>query len=409
MLTRFCLYGFLKNQRYFEPFLILAFLEKGLGFFEIGVLIAIRELVIHVLEIPSGALADVFGRRRVMVLSFCAYALSFVALGYSVGLLGTGLAMGLFGVAESFRSGTHKALIFKWLEIHDRLDEKTRVYGVTRSWSKYGSAVSALIAAGLVFSSANYASVFFWSLVPCLLSIANLLSYPSQIDPPGAARSAGFWRHAGESFQDVAKNAPLRRLLIESMGFNGMFRACKDYIQPVLLAAAVAWFGAEGASGSAWLVGVVYSILFLLAGFASRGAHRFAQRHGGDAQGARRLWWLLALVFVALSLSSWFEVVPIVLAGFLGLHVLQNIWRPILTSRVYSEIEEAKGATILSIESQAQRVGTVVMAPLFGWMVDSAAGSFWPVGLFGVCLTLSVLIWLRSGSIGAPSTQERQP
>ena len=30
MLFRFSLYGFLKNQRYFEPFLVLVFLEKGL-------------------------------------------------------------------------------------------------------------------------------------------------------------------------------------------------------------------------------------------------------------------------------------------------------------------------------------------------------------------------------------------
>ena len=36
MLFRFSLYGFLKNQTYFEPFLVLAFLEKGLNFGMIG-------------------------------------------------------------------------------------------------------------------------------------------------------------------------------------------------------------------------------------------------------------------------------------------------------------------------------------------------------------------------------------
>ncbi|MCP3959885.1 MAG: MFS transporter, partial [bacterium] len=47
MLFRFCLYGFLKNQKYYEPFLILAFLEKGLSFFDIGLLIAFREVAIN--------------------------------------------------------------------------------------------------------------------------------------------------------------------------------------------------------------------------------------------------------------------------------------------------------------------------------------------------------------------------
>ena len=55
MLARFSLYGFLKNQRYFEPFLVLAFLEKGLSFLDIGLLVAFREATVIAFEIPSGA------------------------------------------------------------------------------------------------------------------------------------------------------------------------------------------------------------------------------------------------------------------------------------------------------------------------------------------------------------------
>ena len=47
MLFKFSMYGFLKNQRYFEPFLILAFRAKGLSFFQIGILIAFREVCIE--------------------------------------------------------------------------------------------------------------------------------------------------------------------------------------------------------------------------------------------------------------------------------------------------------------------------------------------------------------------------
>jgi len=48
MIFRFSLYGFLKNQRYFEAFLILVFLDKGLDFFRIGLLVAARELTVNV-------------------------------------------------------------------------------------------------------------------------------------------------------------------------------------------------------------------------------------------------------------------------------------------------------------------------------------------------------------------------
>ena len=32
MLRRFSLYGFLKNQHYFQPFIVLAFLQMGLNY-----------------------------------------------------------------------------------------------------------------------------------------------------------------------------------------------------------------------------------------------------------------------------------------------------------------------------------------------------------------------------------------
>ena len=67
MLFRFCLYGFLKNQQYFEPFLILAFRQKGLSFAMIGLLVGFREICINLMEVPSGAIADVTGRRRAMI------------------------------------------------------------------------------------------------------------------------------------------------------------------------------------------------------------------------------------------------------------------------------------------------------------------------------------------------------
>ena len=63
MLRRFSLYSFLKNQKYYEPFLFLAFIDKGLSFFEIGTLIGFRSICINLMEVPSGALADLYGRR----------------------------------------------------------------------------------------------------------------------------------------------------------------------------------------------------------------------------------------------------------------------------------------------------------------------------------------------------------
>ena len=133
----------------------------GLSYFVIGLLIAFRELMINLLEIPTGGVADLCGRRRSMIFSFVAYIISFFIFGISglaasasLGPLGALVplllvAMFFFAVGDAFRTGTHKALIFSWLRLQGRTDERTKVYGYTRSWSKIGSAVSVLIASAI--------------------------------------------------------------------------------------------------------------------------------------------------------------------------------------------------------------------------------------------------------------------
>ena len=178
MIFRFSLYGFLKKQRYFEPFLFLAFLEKGLDFTDIGILIAVRELTTNLLEIPSGAVADVISRRFSMILSFGAYIVAFTTLGYASDMNLLYLGMLFFGVGEAFRSGTHKAMIFAWLRSQDREDERVKIYGYTRSWSKYGSAVSVALAAPIVLFTDSYEWIFLAAIVPYALNIVNFLGYP---------------------------------------------------------------------------------------------------------------------------------------------------------------------------------------------------------------------------------------
>ena len=81
MIGRFSLYGFLKNQQYYDYFLILAFRQMGLSYFAIGILVAFREIMINLMEIPTGGVADLCGRRGSMIFSFVSYIISFAIFG----------------------------------------------------------------------------------------------------------------------------------------------------------------------------------------------------------------------------------------------------------------------------------------------------------------------------------------
>jgi len=421
VLFRFCLYGFLKNQQYYEPFLLLALLEKGLSFTMIGLLIGFREICVNLMEVPTGALADVLGRRRAMIFSHLAYIVSFVIFAVSQRAGPLFAAMGFFAVGEAFRTGTHKAIIFHWLERSGREDEKTRIYGLTRSWSQMGSAVSVIVAVAIVFATRRYSWVFLLCVGPYLANVVNFLTYPTWLDghrgalaPRGPAQVV---RTLGRSLADVVRARTLRRLLMESMGFEGAYKVCKDYLQPiaqtaVLSLAVLAAMDAHRATAIA--IGAVYFPLFVLGSFAARHADAFARRAGGAERGARALWVVYLGASVVIAAGATAGLVALVAAAFVALAVAQNFWRPILIGRIADQADPSRTATILSIESQAKSLFAAFIAPLLGLAVDNLprladvlssgwgraiettpTAQFGPVGLVGAAIAAVAVLSSR--------------
>ena len=423
MLRRFSLYGFLKNQQYYDYFLLLAFRQMGLSFFLIGVLIAFREIMINIMEIPTGAIADLSGRRKCMILSFIAYIISFATFGFSgmaavEGRLAQNLlipflflAMFFFAIGDAFRTGTHKAMIFMWLHIQGRTDERTRVYGYTRSWSKIGSAVSVVLACFFVFLTSNFIYVFLFSIIPYILSIINFLGYSDEVDGKINDKTSigDMIKHLRETLVVSLKQASLRRLILESMGFEGFFKASKDYLQPILRAAAIPVTAALFAhvyltdeQKSVVLIGPVFFLLFILSAMASRNAYRLVNKPGTEDRTARLLWGVSVVICMALLPAMYDGIHWIMIAGFVVLYVILNLWKPVLISRFDAHSEKDKGATILSIESQAKSISTMFIAPPLGLTIDVVknygigVSEFWPVGVLGVLISLGFFLTAKN-------------
>jgi len=401
MLWRFSLYGFLKNQKYYEPFIILAFLEKGLTFFTIGLLIGFRQVCINLFEIPSGAVADLYGRRRCMILSFVSFVVSFVLFALADHLAWLFAAMFFFSVGDAFRTGTHKAMIFDWLQYQGREDEKAKVYGYTRSWSQIGSALSVIIAAGVVLVSESYTWIFWMSCVPYLLGIVNFLHYPAYLDGKvdAAPSLRGVGKHVLKTLRSCISARPLRNLLTESMLLAGGYTTVKDYLQPLLKYAALALpvFVALGdEQRSAILVGIVYSILYLLSAYSSRMADRLCRINGGEDKTCKLIILAHGLLFIVLLPSLYYGYYLISILAFVGLAMLQNAWRPVFLARMDQNSDSAMGATVLSVDSQAKSAFTMVTAPVLGLSVDH--WGLWSVGPFGLFVVGFLLIntyWSR--------------
>ena len=428
MLWRFSLYGFLKNQRYFEPFIILAFLQMGLSYAAIGFLIGFREIMVNLMEIPSGGVADTWGRRRSMVLSMAGYILSFSLFGTS-GLIAAMMdarlwmflpllyvAMVFFAVGDAFRTGTHKSMIFAWLRIVGRTDERTKTYGYTRSWSKIGSAVSVVFAGVFVYLSKNYILVFFITIIPYIANLLNLAFYPKELEGEisGTLDLRSIGSHLKQVLTSSVRVSALRRLMSESMGFEGHFTASKDYLQPVLRNATIpiaatlfAGLNLSGEQSSVILIVPVFTVLFLLSAVASRKAHLIVNRLGSEELAAKRMWIFTMFTYGAMGVSMVLGSFPFIILCFVLLYVAQNIWRPVLISRFDRHSDEASGATILSVESQAKSLSAAILAPILGFAIDIVVkheigrSGFWPISVTGALIACVFFLTARRGEIKA--------
>ncbi len=404
---KFRAYGFLKNLRFFDPFLILFLREAGLSFLAIGTLISIREIATNVLEIPTGVMADAFGRRKAMLFGFSAYILSFILfyLGSTFWLFV--IAMIAFAIGETFRSGTHKAMIMEHLRLRGYEDRKVFYYGKTRAASQLGSALASLIAAGLVFWTGNYRIIFLASTVPYVLNLLLLASYPRALDGEHIVLSGMGWRVVGNQFAATVRGlcALLRnpctvRGLLSSASFDALFKSTKDYLQPIIQAQALALpvlLSLQGEQRTAILVGCVYFVIYLATSFASSSAGAVQARLKSLSRGINLTLVIGIGLLIGAGAAAWFNLDGLAIAAFLGTYVLQNLRRPLIVGYLADRFEHGSMASGLSVEVQLRTLIMAGMAPILGWLADQigvgAAIVYVSVGV----LLITPLLIIREG------------
>ncbi len=378
MYLKFRLYGFLKNLRFFDPFIILFFIDAGLSFFSIGLLYAIREIFTNVFELPTGFLADSFGRRKAMLISFSSYLVSFLMFFLFRDFWFFAVAMVFFASGEALRSGTHKAMILDYLKKKKIEHMKVEYYGRTRSASQIGSAISALIAIVLVFYFGDYRIVFLASIVPCVIELFLMASYPAYLDGDitrarggGGLKSSFF--ETWHSFTGIFRNRDAVRGILNSSLYGGVFKASREYLQPILKVQAIALpvlLFLVDKERIAVLVGLTYFSLYLISAVVSGNAGRFASKFDNLARPMNMTFIMGGIFILMAGLSVHYAWYIYAVLAFIGLYVMQNIRRPLNVGYISDTISSKVMASGLSVESQLVSIITAVFAPFIGWMAD---------------------------------------
>lgn len=399
-IKKFSAYGFLKNLTFFEPYLIIFLMGSGINLFQIGVLYAVKEAIIYIFEVPSGVIADVYGRKKELYLCFIFYMISFVLFFMTKDFSMAVFAMIFYGLGDAFRSGTHKAMIYTYLEEKNWADHKAFVYGRTRSFSLLGSAISSVVAILLILNIPSNRYIFLASIIPYFLDLLLIMSYPDSLNGPCVKHEVNFFKVMFIHLKGILSRKDLRLFLVRAGSFGTVFSSVKDYVQPILeslfLVSGIAIIGGMSSDDNLKIVlGITYGVIYMLGSLASRRAYllkKFMDSH----YLLRSFNFLLVVSLVFVTVAIEFNAYPVIILLFIIMNLLQNIRKPIFVDACDDLMEKHERATVLSVESQLKSLMTIVIAPVIGFIAESASVSIAMLSVGMFLLAVNIIVILRS-------------
>jgi MFS family permease len=260
LVGKFEAYSFFDNFVLIYPLYAVLFSDRGLSPVQISSLFAIWSITSFVLEIPSGSLADKFPRKNILVAAMLAKLLGFSLWLFVPNYWGFLLGFILWGVKESFTSGTREALVYDELKRAKRVELYTKVMGRMESFSLFG-----MIAAGLgasVLAKYGYNTLLVLSLLSIAVSGIILYLFPTvaHISPTGETKYIDYLREGVR----IVLRKPVLLFFVLSLGILTGLGAADEYFSLI--------FRDKGLSNSE--VALWLAIIYIFGAIGSYWAHR---------------------------------------------------------------------------------------------------------------------------------------
>ena len=313
-------------------------------------LFSIIFLTQSVLEVPTGVLSDLIGRKKSMIagaVSVCV-ALVLYAIGLNVWVLIAGAVCE--GLGRSISSGTDKAFLYESLHEQNHSKEFETIFGKACSFEQMALGLSALL--GGVLSLISLQFVMWVAVIPAVLSLICTFRFVDVAQSESSRQSS--YAVFKDAIKGLVRNRRLRLVsTAEVIGFG--FGEASFYFQAAFFNMLL----------PQWLIGVVRSInhFFGAVGFWTAGSviKRFGHKKvliGGNIIAS--LIELIALVFASV-------LTPFVMAIMNVDYGYSSTAKNGLMQREFSDKQRA---TMGSMVSMAGSLCFAVVSILLGFIAD---------------------------------------
>ncbi|MBT3319412.1 MAG: MFS transporter [Clostridia bacterium] len=348
------LFTFTKSLNVTQGIWMLYLASKGLSLFEIGLLEGIFHATSLLMETPTGAIADIFGRKTSRLIGVVLAVLASVLMITSNSFLGFAISFVVTALSYNFESGANEALVYDSLLLENKQSRYMKIAGRTEVVYQATSIIALII--GGAIGNIQYAYVYYLAIALSVISIGVGLFF-KEPKMAQAKEKVGLGRAMKkqyvDSFKAIRGSSRLTYLILLTAVFCASVTLTFFYMQ-------LAWKDGEL---STLTIGIYLAASALAAALGALVAAWLEKRFG------EKLILKVAPVIIAITIVllyfTKFALIPFCIMNFAEA-IIFVATRDYINKTIGSE----QRATILSFESLMFSLVMILLFPAFGFVSD---------------------------------------
>jgi MFS family permease len=368
------IYTLIQNIDFTRGIWMIYLASKGMSLTQLGLLETIFHLTSFTMEVPTGAVADIFGRRTSRIVGRIASLISVIILLLSNHFWMFAISFIFTALSYNLESGAGDALIYDSLKEIGEEDQFMRVNGNKELFYQTAGTISFLLGGFLAVKS--YSVAFALTIVIGIAAIIQSLTF---VEPSigGNCEEKGkeniFVRQIKDSLKAIAKNPRIGSLIIFTQSIMAFCTCIFYYLQNYLKA--------DGYNEAA--IGAIYAVSALAAAATATQVHKLER-----VIKEKGILLIMPIVTIACIWGIAFSKYHYVL--FIILMLTESIIYVAVSDYINKMIPSENRATILSFASMAFSFFMITLFPLVGIIGDrySLSVAFISLGAVGSFLVL---------------------
>lgn len=362
--------------------------DRGFSLFEIGVLEGVFHLTSLGMEIPTGAIADLLGRKLSRTLGRLSALVSIVLIAYATSFSWMCIAFVFSALSYNLESGAGEALVFDSMKANQEEKKFIRVIGIQEAFYQVSSVVSLIVGGWL--GQQNYFYAFWLSILFSVIAFVYSLRF---VEPPVfIEKKARFGWHVFftqmlESVKTIAGNKKAAFLLIYTQLILAFCTLIFFYLQT--------YWKTEGLGE--FLIGFYLALGSLAGALIANWVHRIDKKIG-DKKMFFLFSWISCFGIIAIALF------PFKLPFYILLMMMDSALFVAASHYINVLIPSHQRATILSMGSMLFSLSMITIFPIFGAV---AQGYGYTKAFWGLAVFSTILVSVASIPLLKPAFRKR--